>query len=48
MKLLQNFFESLLQRYQNNLEESMEGSEFVFDGVGLLYYNFHKINPNRG
>ena len=26
----------------------MEGSEFVFDYVQLLYYNFHRINPNRG
>ena len=26
----------------------MKGSEFVFDYVQLLYYKFHKINPNRG
>ena len=26
----------------------MKGSEFVFDHVQLLYYKFHKINPNRG
>ena len=26
----------------------MEGSEFVFDYVQLLYYNFDRINPNRG
>ena len=26
----------------------MEGSEFVFDYVQLLYYKCHKINPNRG
>ena len=28
--------------------ESMEGIEFVFDYVHLLYYECHKINPNRG
>ena len=24
----------------------MKGSEFVFDYVHLLYYKYHKINPN--
>ena len=38
---------SLKSRYQNNLE-SMQGSEFVFDYVNLLYYKCHKINPNCG
>ena len=26
----------------------MKGSEFIFDYVSLLYYKYHKINPNRG
>ena len=26
----------------------MEGSEFVFDYVQLLYYKCHKIDPNHG
>ena len=26
-------FESLLQKYQEGLEESMKGSDFVFDSV---------------
>ena len=26
----------------------MRGSEFVFDSVDLLHYNFHKISLNRG
>ena len=30
-------------KYQNNLEESMQGSEFVIDYVHLFYYKFHKI-----
>ena len=40
-------FDSLKNRYQNNLE-SVNGSEFVFDYVHLMYYKCHKINPNRG
>ena len=26
----------------------MRGSEFEFDGVNLLYYDFNKIDLNRG
>ena len=41
-------FESLLQKYQDKLEEKIRGSEFVFDSVDLLHYNLHKISLNRG
>ena len=37
-----------LQRYQKALEESMRGSEFVFDNVDSLYYKLHKTSLNRG
>ena len=46
-EVTKEIFDSLKNRYQNNLE-SMEGSEFVFDCVHLLYYKCHKISPNRG
>ena len=46
-EVIKELFDSLNNRYQNNLE-SMKGSEFVFDYVQLLYYECHKINPNRG
>ena len=36
-EIKEKLFESLKNRYQNNLE-SMKGSEFVFDYVHLLYY----------
>ena len=26
----------------------MKGSEFVFDYLHLMYYKYHKINPNCG
>ena len=41
-------FESLLQRCQEGLEESMRGNEFVFDSVSSLHYKLHKISLNRG
>ena len=42
-EVMKELFDSLKDRYQNNLE-SMKGSEFVFDYVHLLYYKCHKIN----
>ena len=44
---IEELFDSIKNRYQNNLE-SMKGSDFVFDYVQLLYYECHKINPKRG
>ena len=37
-----------MQRYQEVLEESMKGSDFIFDSVGALYYNLNKISLTRG
>ena len=41
-EVIEVLFESLLQKYQTNLEEKMRGSEFVFDGVNALYYDLNK------
>ena len=46
-EVIEEIYDSLKNRCQKKLE-SMEGSEFVSDYVHLLYYKFHKINPNRG
>ena len=46
-EVIKELFDSLKNRYQNNLE-SMKGSEFVLDYVHLLYYKCYKINLNRG
>ena len=46
-EVIKELFDSLKNRYQNNLE-SLKGSEFVFDYVQLLHYKCYKINPNRG
>ena len=41
-EIIKNLFNSLLQRYQKGLEESMKGSDFMFDYVDSLNYIFHK------
>ena len=40
--------ESFLQKYQKGLEESMRGSEFVYDSVDVLYYDLNKVILSRG
>ena len=47
-EIIEELFASLLQKYQNKLEEKMRGSEFAFDSVDLLHDNLHKISLNRG
>ena len=47
-EVIEDLFKSLLQRYQENLEEKMRGSEFNFDAVNLLHYDPNKISLNRG
>ena len=48
-KIIEKLFKSLLERYQQGLEEKMrEGSNYVLDNVDLLHYRLHKICLNRG
>ena len=46
-EIIEELFHSLLQRYQEGLEESIRRSEFAFDSVNLLYYKLHKTSLNR-
>ena len=47
-EIIKGLFESFLQKYEENLQNKMRGSDFEFDGVNFLYYNFNKISLNRG
>ena len=46
-EIIKGLFESFLQKYEENLQEKMKGSEFEFDGVNFLYYDFNKISLNE-
>ena len=47
-EIIEELFESLLQRCQEGLEESMRGRYLFYNGVDLLYYKLHEISLNRG
>ena len=46
--IIELLFRSSLQKYEENLQNKMRGSDFEFDGVNFLYYDFNKISLNRG
>ena len=47
-EIIKGFFESFLQKCEENLQVKMKGSDFEFDGVNFLYYDFNKISISRG
>ena len=46
--VIEEVFDSLLNRYQTVLETSMKGSDIIFDCDNLLHHKFHKTNFRRG
>ena len=47
-EVIKLLFESFLKIYDLNLQEKMKGSDFAFDGVNSLHYDFNKTSINRG
>ena len=47
-EIIEELLKSFLQRYQEGLEGSMRGSEFIFDSVDALYYDLNKVSLSRG
>ena len=47
-EIIKGLFETLSERYQEGLEESTRGSEFIFDSVDALYYDLSKVSLSKG
>ena len=47
-EIIEDLFESFLQKYQEGLEESMRGSELAYGSVDALYYNLNEVSVSRG
>ena len=45
--IVDELFESFLRNYQERLEESMRGSECLFDSVDLLHYHPQRVSLKR-
>ena len=46
--VIEELCKSFMQRYEENLQDKMKESEFGFDGVNLMYYDFNKTSIIKG
>ena len=46
-EIIKSLFKSFLQRFEENLQEKMRGSDFEFDGINFFNYNFNKTSIYR-
>ena len=46
--IIEELFKSFLQKYEENLQNKMRGSDFEFGGVNFLYYDFNEVSLSRG
>ena len=47
-EIIKSLFESFIQKFEENLQEKMRGSDFEFDGINFFNYNFNKTSIYRG
>ena len=47
-EIIKSLFQSFIQRYEESLQNKMKGSNFEFDGINFLYYDFNKTSIYRG
>ena len=48
VEITEKLIMSLLQKYQDNLQNKMKGSDFIFNGVNYLFYDFNRITISKG
>ena len=47
-EVAENLIMSILQKYQDNLQNKMKGSDFIFNGANYLYYDLNRITISKG
>ena len=47
-EITQSLYRSLLQNYNDNLQEKMRGSDFVFNGINYFFYDFNRVSISKG
>ena len=47
-EVAENLTMSILQKYQDNLQNKTKGSDFIFNGINYLYYDLNKITISKG
>ena len=47
-EVTENLIMQILQKYQDNLQNKMKGSDFIFNGVNYLHYDLNRITISKG
>ena len=47
-EIMEKLIKSLLQKYQDNLQNKMKGSDFIFNGVNYLFCDLNRITISKG
>ena len=47
-EVAEKLFMSILQKYQDNLQNKMKGPDFIFNGINYLYYDLNRITISKG
>ena len=47
-EIIEPLYRSLLQNYNDNLQEKMKVSDFVFNGINYFYYDFNRVSISKG
>ena len=47
-EIIESLYRSLLQNYNDNFQEKMKGSDFVFNGINYFYYGFNRVSICKG
>ena len=47
-EVAENLIMSILQKYQDNLQNKMKGSDFIFNVINYLYYDLNRITISKG
>ena len=47
-EIMKKLIMQLLQKYQDNLQNKMKDSDFIFNGVNYLFYDFNRITISKG
>ena len=47
-EVAEKLFMSILQKYQDNLQNKMKGSDFIFNGINYLHYDLNRITISKG
>ena len=47
-KIIESLYRSLLENYNDNLQEKLRGSDFVFNGINYFFYDFNRVCISKG